>query len=69
MGIREKAAVEEWFDIGMPFHIMRDHPYHGMALLAGMWGIAKHGKPLLKLDGNVRNEVRLRDGVSLRIPH
>ena len=24
--LREKAAVDQWFASGLPFHIMRDHP-------------------------------------------
>lgn len=36
--IRERRAVQEWEDGGEIGHIMRDHPYHGMPILAGMWG-------------------------------
>jgi hypothetical protein len=36
---REKAAVEEWLASDKSFHIMRDHPYHGVPILAGMWGV------------------------------
>lgn len=39
---REKYAVEEWLNSDKQFHIMRDHPYHSVAILAGMWG-AKRG--------------------------
>lgn len=35
---REKKAVDEWLDSDKDFHIMRDHPYHGVPILAGMWG-------------------------------
>lgn len=35
---RESAAVQEWIFSQKPFHIMRDHPYHGTQILAGMWG-------------------------------
>lgn len=39
---RERAAVEEWLESPLGFHIMRDHPYHGVPILGGMWG-AKRG--------------------------
>jgi hypothetical protein len=40
---REHAAVTEWLQAGAEFHIMRDHPEHGMPILAGMWGCARAG--------------------------
>ena len=36
---REVLAVNDWISKGTDFHIMRDHPYHGVPILAGMWGI------------------------------
>ncbi|KAK2719803.1 uncharacterized protein LOC136037034 isoform X2 [Artemia franciscana] len=35
---REVSAVEEWLNFNRSFHVMRDHPQHGAAILAGMWG-------------------------------
>jgi hypothetical protein len=35
---REAAAVREWLESGLPFHIMRDHPGHHPPIMAGMWG-------------------------------
>jgi len=35
---REVAAVREWLSSDKDFHIMRDHPLHGIPILAGMWG-------------------------------
>lgn len=35
---REVAAVKAWIESGLGFHVMRDHPGHGNAMLAGMWG-------------------------------
>lgn len=35
---RECMAVQEWVDSGVAGHIMRDHPWHGMVMLGGMWG-------------------------------
>ncbi len=38
---REKYAVEEWLNSDKPFHIMRDHSYHSIPILGGMWGCKK----------------------------
>ena len=35
---REVTAVKEWLDSDKDFHIMRDHPYHTVPILGGMWG-------------------------------
>lgn len=35
---REKMAVEEWLKSDKNFHIMRDHKYHKIEILGGMWG-------------------------------
>jgi hypothetical protein len=35
---REIKAIEEWLASDKDFHIMRDHPYHSVAILGGMWG-------------------------------
>ena len=35
---REAAAVAEWIDSGLPFHIMRDWWTHTDPMLAGLWG-------------------------------
>jgi protein O-GlcNAc transferase len=35
---REKKAVDEWLSSDKDFHIMRDHQWHGHAILGGMWG-------------------------------
>ena len=39
---REVHAVNEWLDSGKDFHTMRDHPFHTVNVLSGMWG-AKAG--------------------------
>jgi len=36
---RERLAVDEWIESGKSFHIMRDHPYHAIEILAGMFGV------------------------------
>lgn len=35
---REKLAVSEFLTSGKAFHIIRDHPYHGVPILAGLFG-------------------------------
>ncbi len=35
---REAAAVAEWLDSGLPFHVMRDWWTHTDPMLAGLWG-------------------------------
>lgn len=35
---REVSAVNEWLNSDKDFHIMRDHPYHAVPILGGMWG-------------------------------
>ena len=34
-------AVDEWLAGDKDFHIMRDHPYHAVPILGGMWGSRK----------------------------
>lgn len=38
LGLREKAAVDEWLASGMALHVMRDHPGHRRLIPAGLWG-------------------------------
>lgn len=35
---REVIAVDQWLKSDKDFHIMRDHPYHTVPILGGMWG-------------------------------
>lgn len=35
---REVHAVNEWLNSPATFHIMRDHPWHCVPMLGGMWG-------------------------------
>jgi len=35
---REREAVAQWERSGKLFHVMRDHPYHGMPIMGGTWG-------------------------------
>lgn len=45
---REKLAVDEWLASDKDFHIMRDHPAHGTAILGGMWGAKSGSIPEMK---------------------
>lgn len=38
---RESLAVNEWLKSNKKFHIMIDHPYHNVMILAGMFGCKK----------------------------
>lgn len=38
---REVEAVYEWVDSSYGAHIMRDHPFHFMPIMAGMFGLKK----------------------------
>ena len=38
---REILAINEWLRSDKDFHIMRDHPYHTVPILGGMWGCRK----------------------------
>lgn len=35
---REVNAVNAWIESGACFHVMRDHPYHAVPMLGGLWG-------------------------------
>ncbi|XP_064119681.1 uncharacterized protein LOC135224539 [Macrobrachium nipponense] len=35
---REVDAVKMWLSSGTCFHVMRDHQFHGVPMLAGTWG-------------------------------
>lgn len=36
---REISAINDWLESDKDFHIMRDHPYHTVPILGGMWGV------------------------------
>ncbi len=46
-------AVEQWLRSKHAFHVMRDHPGHDMAMLAGMWGakMTPASRPILRAVG------------------
>lgn len=35
---REVNAVNAWIKSGKNFHVIRDHPYHGVVMMGGLWG-------------------------------
>jgi hypothetical protein len=39
LGIRDFAAVEEWLSSKASLHVIRDHPYHSLVMMGGLWGI------------------------------
>tara|TARA_R110001592_G_scaffold361902_2_gene674023 strand:- start:388 stop:1068 length:681 start_codon:yes stop_codon:yes gene_type:complete len=39
--LREVHAVKEWLESDKKFHIIRDHPYHNVSIMGGMWGCKK----------------------------
>lgn len=49
---REISAINKWLESDKLFHIMRDHPFHNVPILGGMWGVKK---PLLK---NMKNMIK-----------
>jgi hypothetical protein len=38
---RDAACIEDFIASDKILHIIRDHPYHGTRIMAGMWGIRK----------------------------
>ena len=65
ISVREKIAVDEWLDTKKTLHVMRDHPYHNLPIMGGMWGIQKkEGLSLRDEAGNwLRDSNSLKKGV------
>jgi hypothetical protein len=38
---RDAACIEDFLTSDKDLHIIRDHPYHGVPILGGLWGIRK----------------------------
>jgi len=53
---REVRAVRDWEDSGKGFHVMRDHPAHHAAMLAGMWGCTQEAAS--KIRGKLPTSMR-----------
>ena len=56
IGKREKYAVEQWLNSSIKFHIMRDHPFHAIPILGGMWGAKKGILSGLKQQINIKRQ-------------
>ena len=41
LSYREKYAVDDWINSNKLVHIMRDHKWHNVKILGGMWGLKK----------------------------
>ncbi len=52
---REIAAVEEWLDSGLHFHVMRDNPRHRSPIQAGLW--AAHNYADLDRAQRLKNDI------------
>ena len=57
---REKIIVEEWMVSSASLHIIRDHPFHTIPILGGLWGI--QGERSLDLAANVFERHRRQFG-------
>ena len=67
---REQAAVEEWLESGLAFHVMRDNPYHDVEIPGGMWGarMDSGGREVLSMAMlELLQQVGLAGGVSAHI--
>jgi len=51
---REIEAIDEWVASGKMFHILRDHPFHNVRILGGMWGATSELSSLLTADKFLR---------------
>lgn len=58
LNARERFAVEEWLQSGKSCHGMQDHPYHGVLLNGGLWGI---DTKVFKSSGNSSLQSLLRE--------
>ncbi|KAI8465630.1 MAG: hypothetical protein J3K34DRAFT_525216 [Monoraphidium minutum] len=57
--LRERLALDEWEDSGLPFHVMRDHPSHTDPITPDLWG-AVRGPHLPSLRAALRAHARAR---------
>jgi len=62
---REIHAINEWLKSDKDFHIMRDHPYHTVPILGGMWGSRNGLMRKIKLDELIKDWNAEKVGVSL----
>lgn len=50
---REVLCVNEWLESNKNFHIIRDHPYHSVPIMGGMWGV--RGNLIKNIDNMIKN--------------
>lgn len=54
---REAAAVSEWLDQSeLPYHVIRDHQFHNVKLLAGLWGLQRSAYHRLSLSHTIAGD-------------
>ena len=53
---REVAVVQEWLQSPYAFHLMRDHQYHTLPFMGGLWG-ASNSKLGLEVAAYLRDEL------------
>lgn len=46
---RERACVSEWIESGKDYHVIRDHQYHNMPMLAGLWGCTAYAAKRIQI--------------------
>ncbi|CAF1463214.1 unnamed protein product, partial [Didymodactylos carnosus] len=60
---REQVAVQQFLTSGKLFHVIRDHPMHGVPILGGLWTTAngKNRVFILKLFKVLLNQEKIRN--------
>ena len=48
LGFRDAFLVKKWIESDKMFHIIRDHCYHTVRIMGGMWGVKRGKLPQLK---------------------
>jgi len=56
---REKHAVNEWLSSDKALHVMRDHKWHDVKILGGMWGIKGRNKKIKQAIENYFRQGRI----------
>ena len=48
LSLREQTAISQWKSNHKSFHIIRDHPYHKIEILGGLWGVKNKNIPKIR---------------------